>query len=352
MATIDDVAREAEVSKTTVSRVLNNNEKVKDDTRARVLAVAKRLGYSTARAVVRPQWETGRSNIGAILTQAPWDPILARYERPSRVGQSAWDRTVLRGLETALQSEGFNLFVTYMRAYDSQGELPTFVNTNQVAGVVIVGGLYSDEYVRRLRRLGLKVMVIGSYMPDPDVQCIYADNYWGTYMGVSHLLDLGRRSVAFLNGPAQTRTSADKLRGYREAYESRGLPFDPRLVSARDFSSAEAYRGIQALWPRRPDAVFCAHSTMADGVMRFLGEHRVRVPEDVAIVGYQEENLVTAIEPALTYVSYLSWDMGQEAGHRMVQAVRGTQTIGLKTAFPTKLIVRASCGAKKTGVAG
>lgn len=352
MATIDDVAQEAQVSKTTVSRVLNNSERVKADTRARVLAVAQRLGYSTARAAAQPQPESGRRNIGAILTQAPWEPGLMHYEKPSSVSQTAWDRTVLRGMETVLQAEGFNLFVTYMPAYDPQAELPMFVKTNQVAGVVIVGGLYSDEYVRRLRHFGLEVMVIGSYMPDPDVQCIYADNYWGTFMGVSHLLDLGRRRVALLNGPSQTRTSADKLRGYREAHDVRNVALDPGLVNSQDFSAVKAYAGMSELWPYRPDAVICSHSSMAEGVMHFLRDQKANVPREVAVVGYQEENLVTVIKPALTYVSYMSWDMGQEAGLRMVQAVNGGRAIGLKTAFPTRLIVRESCGARETEVAG
>lgn len=343
MPTLEDVARQAGVSKATVSRVLNNKPRVSEKTRNKVLEVARSLGCITrdgARALNRRL----TYNLGAIFTANPYisDEELTGIKSP----QLGWDQEALYGVEEAVREAGYNLFVTRARVCDPDGKLPRFVESRQVDGVFIIGGLFHDQYIERLKETGIPVVIIGSYVHSEDVNCIYADNFQGAYVATCHLLSLGHVRVAFINGPATTRTSADKLQGYRAALKQAGLMPDNRLIREGCFTRASGYSAFSQIWSDgiQPDAVFCANAEMAVGAIKFVEEQGLVVPDDIAIVGYQDEQVAAFTKPSLTCVRLYTREMGLEAGRRMLAVLNNGDSLGFKIAVPTKLIVRESSG--------
>lgn len=340
MPTMEDIAYQAGVSKATVSRVIRGRPEVSKETRKRVLEVAEIIGYISRKDRERLM-KKPTMNLGAIF---PVIPSTAKdVQQDSYRG---WDSIVLRGIEETLKAEEYNIFVTHMCLVEAQVALPTFVEHGRVDGVFIIGGVFKDEYIHRLLAVGLPVVVVGSYVHDERVDCVFADNFRGAYVITEHLLKMGRRRIAFINGPSYTRTSSDKLRGYKAALDNYGVAFIPELVHDGDFSSTSGAKGIKHILDNcgEVDGVFGANCQMAIGAMEFLQTLGFGIPKDISVVGYQDEIIASVVQPALTSVALHSYEMGLEAGRRMLSILRYGDHLGVQIGMPTRLIIRESCG--------
>ena len=346
MVTFSDIAELAGVSKATVSRVLNNQPRVSAKTRKKVLNAAKELGYvSKGRANALNRRPT--RNLGIILTSNPyWHDDSAQGFDSDQVG---WEYEVLCGIEEEAGSTGYNVFVARAPTFSRDGEIPRFAESKQVDGIFVLGGLFDDAYIARIRKLGIPIVIVGSYVDFKDVNCIYADNLQGAYEAISHLISLGKQRIAFINGPGITRTSRDKYLGYRMALEEAHYEISDAWVREGLFSPQSGYNAMLDIWSSglRPDSVFCANVPMAVGVISFLNENGLLVPDDVAVVGYQENRIAMLLTPPLSCVDLHPRETGSEAARRMFGVLTRGDELGLKIAVPTRLIKReSSVGAK------
>ncbi len=318
--TIKDIARLANVSTGTVSRVLNGRPGVSPKTRALVLEVIHNLGYApspVARELV------GRSvTVGVLL-----DPQVRRY--------TPYFTLLLSALARALGQEGLRV-----------AEIPTDARglpLEPALGYILLGAHDHDPRVEYLKEQGLAFVLIGSY---PGVFCLAPDDEDGAYQATRHLLELGHREILHLTGHPHRQAGRDRLRGYRRALEEAGVPFREELVLDADFDTLTAYRVLRRAWERglRFSAVFAASDEMALGARAALEDLGLRVPQDVSLVGYDD---LPELGQSLTTVHQDIPTLAQKAVKLLHQALAGEKPRAYR--LPVRLVVRGTTARKGVG---
>ncbi len=326
--TINDIARRAGLSKASVSRALNGKQDVDPETRKRVLKLAAQMGYvpsASARAL-----SNGRSNcLGLLVPTLTWP----------------WILEVLRGVAEEIERSGYSL-ILYTTAGGEESEqafMSQVVPAGAVDGLALVIPLGMLDYIERLAKGGLPIVVVDDRGHYPDLPTVATTNVEGGRSATRHLIEQGRKRIAMLNGPHDFGCDRDRVKGYRSALEEAGLQFDPRRVTDSDFKEdggASAMTRLLAADPRL-DAVFAANDLMAFGAMRALRNAGRRVPDDVAVVGFDDLPASAMTHPPLTTVRQPLYEMGRTAASMVMAAVRG-ESIAKRIELPTSLVIRDS----------
>ncbi|HTP08994.1 MAG TPA: substrate-binding domain-containing protein, partial [Anaerolineae bacterium] len=186
--------------------------------------------------------------------------------------------------------------------------------------------------------------LVGRHPTDTRASYVDADNIGGAREAVTHLLRLGHTRVGTITGPQNMTAGSDRLTGYLAALRDRGVASDSTLIVEGDFTEAGGYRAMQQLLARRPDAVFAASDMMAIGAMRALREAGRRVPEDVAVVGFDDLPQAARTEPPLTTVRQPVYRLGAMAVDSVLDLLEHHDSSPRRIVLPTELVVRASCG--------
>jgi len=324
--TINDIAKRASLSKASVSRALNGKQDVDPGTRKRVLKLAAQMGYvpsASARAL-----SNGRSNyLGLLVPTLTWP----------------WILEVLRGVAEEVEPSGYSLILyTTTDGEDSERAfMSQVVPAGAVDGLALVIPFGMLAYIEGLAKGGLPVVVVDDRGHYPDLPTVATTNVEGGRAATAHLIEQGRQRIAMLNGPHDFGCNRDRLEGYKSALREAGLRLDPRRVTDSDFKEeggASAMKKLLAADPRL-DAVFAANDVMAFGAMRALRKAGRRVPDDVAVVGFDDIPASAMTHPPLTTVRQPLYEMGRTAAS-MVMA----ESIAKRTELPTSLVVRDSSG--------
>jgi LacI family transcriptional regulator len=329
MITIKDVARAAGVSVATVSRVQNGSALVKETTRRRVGEVAERLGYSphgAARSLI-----TSRTNTLGVLL-------------PDLYGE--FFSEVIRGIDQAAQREGYHLLVSSSHVDRSAVETAFRSMRGRVDGLIVMWPEMDQSAVPNLPARFPVVLLSAPIGPD-GFDVITVANYEGAYAMVCHLLDLGHRRIAMIKGIEGNADAAERLRGYRGALASAGLA-SAAIEVAGDFKEASGFRAANQLLDRevRPTAVFAANDAMAIGALSAFREAGLRVPEDIALAGFDDIPMASYLDPALSSVHVDISALGEHATLRLLAAVRDKDKHRHRAeTLPTTLVLRRSCGA-------
>ena len=326
--TINDIAKRAGLSKASVSRALNGKQDVDPQTRQRVLKLATQLGYvpsASARAL-----SNGRSNcLGLLVPTLTWP----------------WILEVLRGVAEEIEPSGYSLILyTTAGGEDSEREfMSQVVPAGAVDGLALVIPLGMLEYIEQLAKGGLPIVVVDDRGHYPDLPTVATTNVEGGRSATRHLIEQGRRRIAMLNGPHDFGCNRDRLKGYESALEDAGLPADPRHVVDSDFKESGGASAMAELLSADPrlDAVFAANDLMAFGAMRALRNAGRRIPEDVAVVGFDDLPASAMTHPPLTTVRQPLYEMGRTAASMVMAAVRG-ESIAKRVELPTSLVIRDS----------
>ncbi len=332
MANIRLIAKHANVSTATVSRVLNNQENVSDATRKLVWQTAQELNYPLEKLRVAPP--VSRSVLVLLRDDGVNDSDLTisrEFERNVWMGvQSVFEQ---RGIATRLQS-------TKMLPE----EAAQYAADTGISGLVLLGGVSDHSFFRQLIDAGLPFVVVGSHLQPIRVNCVMADVMPAIRQVVAHLADRGRRRIGLVNGPDTTMTSAAKLDGFQLELNQQGLPYSSAQVVAAEFSANGGYVQTQELLKASEDldAIIYADDVIAVGGMRALREAGLSIPQDVAVVGFGDYEVSQFTAPALTSVHYDMHAMGVIAARRLHMILDEPDDQHWVVMRPTELVVRDS----------
>ncbi|MCX4996781.1 LacI family DNA-binding transcriptional regulator [Streptomyces longwoodensis] len=329
--TIKTVAAHAGVGRTTVSRVVNGSDLVSAEARARVLAAIKELNYvpnSVARGLV-----TNRTDAVALVIP----------ESESRLGSEPFFAAIIRGVSGACAESRTQLQLMLVRDEAERDQLTESVATRRVDGVLLLSVHSGDRLPGMLEEMGLPTVLAGRRGADEQLSHVIADNAGGAAAAVRHLLGRGRRRVATITGPLDMDVGRSRLAGWHAAHREAGVAAPDLLVETGDFTEEGGAHAMRSLLERAPDldAVFAASDLMAVGALTELRRWRRRVPEDVAVVGFEDSVLARHTDPPLTTVRQPVEELGRTMARVLTDITRhgaDRQRITL----PTELVVRAS----------
>jgi LacI family transcriptional regulator len=230
---------------------------------------------------------------------------------------------------------------------DEEKIMPRVSRKGMLDGILIQSGQVGDQLIDRMVNLDLPVVVVGSPLHADELSFIDVDNVNGAYNAVSHLIRLGYQRIATITGLPGGAASADRLEGYEKALTERGRNPDQSLIVEGDFTEVGGYYAMQRLLPAKPDAVFAASDLMAIGAMRAAREAGLRIPEDVAFVGYDDVSVARYASPQLTTIRQPIAQFGVNAVGILIDLIEnGIQPVR-RIIMNTELVIRESCGASR-----
>lgn len=333
--TLEEVGRLAGVSRSTVSRVVNNHPNVRDQVRERVWEVIRETGYqphAAARSLV-----TRRTRIvGVLIPEAVstlfTDPFFSR---------------LLCGITQTCNAERYHLLLSLFNDPAGPEEMyRRVIGSGHLDGVLVASTQVDDPLIKRLLQDGVPFVMAGRH-PATGVNYVDIDNVAGAQVAVEHLIGLGHKRIATITGPLGMTSGQDRLAGYRQALTAHQLPVDEELIVEGDFTEESGMAATRDLLTRSVTAIFAASDIMAVGALKAIWEADLRVPEDVALVGFDDIPVAAALEPALTTVRQPIERLGSMAADLLLNLLNDppeAQASVHRSLLPVKLIVRDSCG--------
>ncbi len=332
--TIRHIAELANVSKATVSRVLNEYPHVRPEVREKVQKVISETGYQPNN-IARLLASDRSSIIGLVISASaqmvfsdPYFPALTEA-----ISRGAADNNLI-----------LSLFVSYT---EKQGRdtLNGILAAGLFDGLIITADHKGDAFVSQLQEADIPFVFIGRPSEAEGINYVDADNVKGGYLATSHLTSLGYGRIGTIASDQNT-AGDDRLAGYRSALKERGIAIEEELLAFGDYSLESGYAAMKELIQRQPEAVFVGSDTMALGALRALREAGLRVPEDIALVSHDDLPPAIQADPPLTTVQQQIATTGQMAVEKLAQIIMtGKAYPAQHIVNPVKLIVRASCGA-------
>ncbi len=329
---LEQIAKLSGVSRSTVSRVINNDPNVSDTTRDKVMQVVKRVNYTPN--VAARGLAAGRTHVVGLVIPTG---VAALFSDP-------YFPILIQGVSSACNAREYSVMLWLAEPEYERRQIRQIMYGGLVDGVIVSSMLLNDSLVQALSDGDLPFILVGRHLADANASYVDADNSGGAQEAVTHLLRLGRARVATITRPQNTAAGADRLAGYLAALRNRGVSSDRSLIVEGDSTEMGGYRAMQQLLARRPDAVFAADDIMAIGAMRALHEAGLRVPEDVAVVGFDDLPQAARTEPPLTTVRQPTYRLGTITVDSLVDLIEYPDSSPRRIVLPTELIVRASCG--------
>ena len=341
--TSQDVADRAGVSRTTVSLVLNDVQgiQISDETRQRVLEAAQFLDY-VPEAAAQALASRRVGIIGLILTRSP-----------RHIASDTFLTQILDGLVEVVHEQGMRLLIDILEAHTQREAYLHLVRSKRIDGLILSGPRFDDAALESLEADGFPTVLMGS-LPESGFYSVDVDNFNAAKEAVDHLIKLGHRRIACITNAATSYTAAaERLRGYRYAIEDAGLTYDNALVRQGDFDPESGYQRMQDLLEteytqKEPfTAAFVASDVVAFGAKAAIREHRLKIPEDIALVGFDDVPFSRYSEPPLTTVRLPAHDLGWTTGNQLIRLVMGEKIDKSRILLDTELIIRKSCGAQR-----
>lgn len=332
-STIKDVARVAGVSIATVSRILNGHGGVSTQLKQKVQAAVKELDYQP-NGMARALKNQESRSIGLIIPdiENPFFPAL------------------VRGVEDAAQQNGYALILCNTDGKPKVEEkYLKFLLTKQVDGILFVGNLGNDGGQFWFSGLNVPVVLLDRRIAGTPFSAVLTDNRAGAVMAVEYLIRQGRRKIVMIGGRQKSITSLERAAGFLAAMRAHDYSVSEHDIYYGDFTFEGGYRAVQALLENKTafDAVFAANDMMAIGVMEGLSRHGLRVPDDVAVVGFDNIHMSAWYKPALTTVSQPVYQMGKIGVEILVDEIVGNGDSRQEIVLTPKLVIRRSCGGRE-----
>ncbi len=329
MATISDVAREAQVSVATISRVLNNHPRVSPDTRKRVLEAIERLQYEPN--VLARNFRRSESRVILVLCPNFTNPFYGN---------------IVTGIADTARKHGYSaMFCTTQSDKEREKDFLGMLRTKRADGAIL---LATENSVRFLSHLADQFPIVQcpEYFPDVDISHVSIDNYKAACHAVHYLTSLGHRRIALITSNDAYLSMSRRFQGYKAELEKAGIPFDPTLVQytgeGYHFSNGvKAVHSLMAL-PEPPTAVFCVSDILALGALRGALDMGYRVPEELAVIGFDDVEYATMFKPHITTVRMPCYDLGASAMEILWGKMNGAPAAPHELVLDFELVIRDS----------
>ncbi|MDT0610887.1 LacI family DNA-binding transcriptional regulator [Streptomyces lancefieldiae] len=328
--TLEEVAALAGVGRGTVSRVVNNAAGVRDSTRRTVQRAIAELGYVpnlAARSLAGHRADA----VALVMTETDW-----------RLFGEPFFTEIVHSVGDALTDTPVQLLLTLVRSDTERQRFVEYARGGRVDGVLLMSVHAEDPLPDMLAKAGLPTVMLGRRSGDESVTYVDADNAGGARDAVTHLLKGGRDTIGVIGGPPDMYVAQCRLRGYREALEPAGVEFRSSLVVEGDFSEESGHRAMRDLLARHPelDAVFAASDSMAAGALNALRAAGRRVPEDVAVIGFDDFQPARPTDPPLTTVRQPLEAIGRTMVRLLLEEMEESPAAWRHVILPTELVLR------------
>lgn len=330
--TLEEVARQAGVSRATASRVLSGNTKVSLQARQAVEKAVQDLDYA---ADLTPRRRAPRKYncVGVVITE-PTTKLFGNF----------FFAPLLTGIYEALAEQSLLLVLVTPRTVRDTELAQAYLTGGHVDGVILVSLHGDNPLPNKLMEAGVPIVVCGRLPKGIEAGLVDCDNPRAGALAVNHLLSLGRRKIAMISGNLDMPSAVDRLTGYRDALTSAGIELDPTFEEVADYLPDRAHMAMERLLLNHPDVdgVFAASDQMAAAAVRVLHQARKRVPEDVAVVGFDDSPTARSTHPPLTSVRQPVEEMGRETVAVLVREMVEPDETPRQVIFAPELVVRES----------
>ena len=334
MANIRDVAKRAGVAPITVSRCMNNSEHCKPETRARVEAAIVNLGYVPNR--LASGLRSKRTNSLALILTDITNPFFT---------------TIARGVEDIASERGYNvIFCNTDESVSKEKMYLQLLMEKRVDGILLVPALNGLDSIALIRKQNIPIVVLDRRLPESMTDVVRGDSEGGAYELTQLLLSLGHRQIAILNGPRDVSTSEDRLAGYRRALTEAGIPINSKREYYGAFNQESGFQMTHKALAeaQKPTALFAGNNFIACGVLKALHELELRVPEDIAVVGFDDLPSALVTFPFLTVAAQPAYEMGRRAIEILLKKLdEGPSDQYQEVVLPAEIVIRQSSGKQR-----
>ncbi|MDC3418395.1 LacI family DNA-binding transcriptional regulator [Aquibacillus salsiterrae] len=329
MATIIDVAKRAGVSKSTVSRVLTNSGRIDADTKKRVIKAMEELGYQPSRAA--QTLRNKKTKLIAVLV-----PRVSNH----------FFSTLIQGMEREAVKHDYQI-VLCNTGNDPKKEYNylKMLENHQIDGLILTAFRNPVELIQQFSSFG-PIILVEEYTKDDIFPTITIDHQEAAYKATEHLIKLGHQHIGMVNGPEESIITKDREKGFLKALETYHIPIQEKWICFESFGIQQGRRYIQRVLNNDfyPTAVFAGNDELAVGVIQEAKQQGLDVPQDLAVVGFDDQDIATIIEPNLTTIKQPVEQLGEKAMLLLIDTLQGNKNISKKKILETKLIIRESCG--------
>jgi LacI family transcriptional regulator len=331
---LEDIAKRTGVSRSTVSRVVNDSPNVREEVRQRVLDVIQSVGYHPNAAA------------RTLASQRSWVIGLVLPHSVSFFFTDPYYPHLTKGIAQACNQHNYTLALFLVGTKEDEEKIfPRVTRRGLLDGVMVQSGHHGDQgIIGRLIDAKMPLVVLGRPFRSDNVTYVDIDNVNASYYAVSHLARLGRRRIGTIAGPANSTVGLDRMEGYRKALVDRGLDVDESLINEGDFTEAGGYYAMQKLLPAKPDAIFAASDVMAIGAIHAVHEAGLKVPDDIAFVGFDDLPLAPLSNIQLTTVRQPVVQFGIRAVETLIDEIENGSTPPHRIIMDTELVIRQTCG--------
>lgn len=333
MSTLKNVAKEAGLGITTVSRFLNNDPTlmIAEETKERILEAVKKLNYlpnASARAL-----KLGKTSTFGLVIGNYYNPVYGQ---------------MIKGVEEELDRHGYRLIVTSAGEYKSNKTYLNLVNEGRVDGIMIATTHVDEQDLKKLNAFQIPYVLMNSLHNDAK-HCVATDDESAAKSAVSYLIENGHRQIAHLSGKNYTDIGCRRLSGYKKALAEHGIPLNDRLIVETDYTEDGAYTAIEKLLDNQFEnpftAIFTANNRIAFGAVACLRDKNIKVPDEVSIMGFNDIHFNSILNPPLTTVKFSLEEMGSRAANMLIKLIDKQEVDNRVILKDYQLVIRGSVGA-------
>jgi DNA-binding LacI/PurR family transcriptional regulator len=335
--TIFDIAEQLNISASTVSRALNDSPLVNEKTKEEIRRVANKLNYNPN--VIARRLRTGKSDVIGVVTDSISD--MAMLSAPFK-------SHTMKAIEETARKKGFNIVICDLEMnFEKEAQYSNFFKSYQAAGIIIYQCRLRQTSYKKLQKLGLPMVYIHCYPAEKNGHVVLPNNVQGGFIAAQHLLKLGKKRIAFLRGDDSYQSSHDRFKGYCMALGEAGIKLTKNYIrGGLSWEQETGYTEVTALCRLKnpPEGIFCASDMLAAGALKAASAQGLKVPDDIAIVGFDNRAFCPYLNPPLTSVALPVGQMGETATELLVEDIINGSSKPERLELDCSLVIRKSCG--------